>query len=38
VTLQVGHKFRLYKVDLLTGSAKAAGTFPSRQQIVDLAI
>ena len=37
-TLQVGQKFRLYKVDLLTGSAKAVGTFPSRHQVVDLAI
>ena len=37
-TLQVGEKSRLYKVDLLTGGAKAVGTFPSRHQIVDLAI
>jgi hypothetical protein len=37
-TLQVGERSRLYKVDLLTGSAKAVGTFPSRHQIVDLAI
>jgi hypothetical protein len=37
-TLQVGQKFGLYRVDLLTGKAKAVGTFPSRQQIVDLAI
>jgi hypothetical protein len=36
-TLQVGQKSRLYKMDLLTGSAKAVGTFPSRHQIVDLA-
>jgi hypothetical protein len=37
-TLQVGQKYGLYKVDLLTGTAKAVGTFPSRQQVVDLAI
>jgi hypothetical protein len=37
-TLQVAEKFRLYQVDLLAGSAKAMGTFPSRHQIVDLAI
>jgi hypothetical protein len=37
-TLQVGQKSGLYKVDLLTGRAKAVGTFPSRYQIVDLAI
>jgi hypothetical protein len=37
-TLQVGQKSRLYKVDLFTGKAKAVGTFPSRHQVVDLAI
>ncbi len=37
-TLQVGQKSGLYRVDLLTGGAKAVGTFPSRHQIVDLAI
>ena len=37
-TLQVGERSGLYKVDLLTGRAKAVGTFPSRLQIVDLAI
>jgi Domain of unknown function (DUF4394) len=37
-TLQVGQKSGLYRVDLLTGGAKAVGTFPSQHQIVDLAI
>ena len=37
-TLPVGEKSGLYKVDLLTGTARAVGTFPSRHQIVDLAI
>jgi Domain of unknown function (DUF4394) len=37
-TLQVGQKSGLYKVELLTGRAKAVGTFPSRHQVVDLAI
>jgi hypothetical protein len=37
-TLQVGERSGLYKVDLLTGNAKAVGIFPSRHQIVDLAI
>jgi hypothetical protein len=37
-TLQVGQRSGLYKVDLVSGRAKAVGTFPARHRIVDLAI
>jgi hypothetical protein len=37
-TLQVGENSGFYKLDLLIGTAKAVGTFPSRHQVVDLAI
>jgi hypothetical protein len=37
-TLQVNGRYRLYQVAPLTGGAKLAGSFPARQQVVDLAI
>ena len=37
-TLKVNGRSSLYQIGLLTGSAKLAGAFPSRQQVVDLAI
>jgi hypothetical protein len=37
-TLMVNGRYGLYQIGLLTGSAKLAGTFPSRHQVVDLAI
>lgn len=37
-TLKVNGRYVLYQIGLLTGGAKFAGTFPSRHQVVDLAI
>jgi Domain of unknown function (DUF4394) len=37
-TLKVNGRYGLYQVGLLTGDAKFAGRFPSRHQVVDLAI
>jgi hypothetical protein len=37
-TLKVNGRYGLYRIGLLTGSAKFAGAFPSRHQVVDLAI
>jgi hypothetical protein len=36
--LKVDGRYGLYQIGLLTGSAKLAGTFPFRHQVVDLAI
>jgi hypothetical protein len=37
-TLKVNGRYSLYQIGLLTGGARFLGTFPSRHQIVDLAI
>jgi Domain of unknown function (DUF4394) len=37
-TLKVNGRYGLYRIGLLTGSAKLAGAFPARHQVVDLAI
>lgn len=37
-SLRVGGRYRLYRVDLLTGRAGDLGSFPSRTQVTDIAI
>jgi hypothetical protein len=37
-TLKVDGRYRLYRIDLLTGRATNAGSFPSRTQVTDIAI
>lgn len=37
-TLNVDGRYRLFRVDLLTGQASKVGSFPSRTQVTDLAI
>jgi hypothetical protein len=37
-TIKVEGRYRLYRIDLLTGRATNAGSFPSRTQVTDIAI
>ncbi len=36
-TLKVDGRYRLYRVDLLTGRATGTGEFPRRTQVTDMA-
>lgn len=37
-TLRAGGGYRFYTVDVLTGAATVAGTFPSDRQVSDIAV
>ena len=37
-SLKVDGKYRLYRIDLLTGRAGNLGAFPNRTQVTDIAI